>query len=75
MTTMITFNVYDVILVITGGGPAHASEVLSLFVYNTGFSQGELGYAAALSMILLIVNLLITIIYFMMLRYREMRMA
>ncbi len=75
MTTMITFNVYDVILVMTGGGPTHASEVLSLYVYNTGFSVGDLGYAAALSMILLIVNLFITILYFMLLRYREMRQA
>ena len=75
MTTMITFNVYDVILVMTGGGPTHASEVLSLYVYNVGFSVGELGYAAALSMVLLIINLFITVLYFMLLRYREMRQA
>ncbi len=75
MTTMITFNVYDVILVMTSGGPNHASEVLSLYVYNTGFTMGELGYASALSIILLLVNLLVTILYFMILRYRERRLA
>ncbi|MBO8167300.1 MAG: hypothetical protein DRP32_07045 [Thermotogae bacterium] len=63
MTTMITFNIYDMILVITGGGPAHASEVLSLYVYNTGFVNGEIGYAAALSMILFAVNLIATVFY------------
>ncbi len=63
MTTMITFNVYDIILVMTGGGPMHSSEVLSLFVYNVGFNQGELGYAAAASTVLLIMNLIVTILY------------
>ena len=71
MTTMITFNVYDIILVITGGGPNHASEVLSLFVYNTGFSKGEIGYGAALSMILLLINLTVTIIYLTFFRRNE----
>ena len=75
MTTMITFNVYDVILVMTGGGPNHASEVLSLYVYNVGFTEGDLGYASALSIILLIVNLATTVAYFAILRYRERRLA
>ena len=75
MTTMITFNVYDVILVMTSGGPNHASEVLSLYVYNTGFTMGELGYASALSIVLLLINLTITIAYFAILRYRERRLA
>jgi ABC-type sugar transport system permease subunit len=60
---MITFNVYDIILVMTGGGPMHSSEVLSLFVYNVGFNQGELGYAAAASTVLLIMNLITTVLY------------
>ncbi len=71
MTTMITFNVYDLILVITSGGPAHASEVLSLFTYNTGFSKGELGYASALSIILLLINLTITSLYLIFFKQKE----
>ncbi len=71
MTTMITFNVYDLILLITGGGPSHVSEVLSLFVYNTGFAQGELGYAAALSIVLLLINITVTLLYLIFLRSKE----
>lgn len=71
MTTMITFNVYDLIIVITSGGPARASEVLSLYVYNTGFIYGELGYAAALTILLLIINISVTVIYLKLLRSRE----
>lgn len=71
MTTMITFNVYDLILIITGGGPAHASEVLSLFTYNTGFTKGELGYASALSIVLLFINLTVTTLYLVFFRQKE----
>ncbi|RKX55708.1 MAG: sugar ABC transporter permease [Thermotoga sp.] len=71
ITTMITFNVYDLILLITGGGPNHASEVLSLYIYNRGFSWGDLGYAASLSLVLLIVNLTVTVLYLVFLRSRE----
>lgn len=72
ITTMTTFNIYDTILVMTGGGPMHSSEVLSLFVYNIGFSQGELGYAAAASTVLLIINLVTTVLYLRYLKPREM---
>ncbi len=71
MTTMITFNVYDLILIITGGGPAHASEVLSLFTYNTGFTKGELGYASSLSIVLLFINLTVTTLYLVFFRQKE----
>jgi ABC-type sugar transport system permease subunit len=72
MTTMTTFNVYDVILVITGGGPARSSELLSLFVYNVGFERGQLGYSAAASTILLIINVAITFFYLRYIKLKEM---
>lgn len=71
MTTMITFNVYDLLLLMTGGGPNHATEVLSLYIYNIGFSHGEIGYAAALSILLLLVNLAVTIVYLRFLSRRD----
>jgi ABC-type sugar transport system permease subunit len=72
MTTMTTFNVYDVILVITGGGPARSSELLSLFVYNVGFERGQLGYSAAASTVLLIINVAITFFYLRYIKPKEM---
>lgn len=71
MTTMITFNVYDLLLLMTGGGPNHATEVLSLYIYNVGFSQGEIGYAASLSILLLLLNLAVTIAYLRFLSRRD----
>ena len=42
-------------LLMTGGGPGGASRVLSLFIYQNGFSFFKLGYASAASMVLLLI--------------------
>ena len=55
-----TLNMFDTILSLTGGGPGRATEVLSLFAYNTVFQNFELGRGAALSVLLLLISLLLT---------------
>jgi ABC-type sugar transport system permease subunit len=52
------FQVFDTIYVMTGGGPAHASEVLGTYAYWLGFAQfgpGELGYAATIAVLMVAV--------------------
>lgn len=39
---------FDIIYVITGGGPAYASETLNLYAYSVGFSYFNMGYASAI---------------------------
>jgi len=51
--TMDTLKTFDVIYVITQGGPGTSSETLNVYVYLKGFNFLHLGYASALSMILL----------------------
>jgi ABC-type sugar transport system permease subunit len=47
--------VFDIIYVMTGGGPNHASEVLGTYLYGLGFGYGasvpQLGYASAFSVV------------------------
>ena len=38
---------FDIIYVITGGGPAYATETLNLFIYSQGFQYFKMGYASA----------------------------
>lgn len=38
---------FDIIYVITGGGPAFATETLNLFIYSQGFQYFNMGYASA----------------------------
>jgi ABC-type sugar transport system permease subunit len=52
------FQVFDTIYVLTGGGPDHASEALGTYTYWIAFSAygpGELGYASAVSVVMIAV--------------------
>ncbi|MFI5776079.1 carbohydrate ABC transporter permease [Nocardia sp. NPDC051570] len=55
---------------LTAGGPNHASEVLPVFIYDQALVGDQLGYAAAVSAILLVVNLVIAVLYLRLLRRR-----
>ena len=60
------FQVFDQVFVMTGGqrggGPAGATTVLVFDIYKSGFSQFRFGYAAAESVILLIIVLAVTLV-------------
>jgi multiple sugar transport system permease protein len=50
-----TFTNFDVIYLLTAGGPLHVTEVLPTLLYSYAFEHFELGYAAAIGVFLLIV--------------------
>ena len=52
------------------GGPDHASEVVPVFIYHQALDSGQLGYASAISLLLLVVNLAIALVYMRLLRRR-----
>jgi len=56
-------NSFDMLYVLTGGGPGNSSQILSLFIYQTGFTSFNLGGASALSMLLLVIAFAIFIFY------------
>jgi multiple sugar transport system substrate-binding protein len=57
LITIASFNTFDLIIPLTGGGPARRTEVISLFMYRLGFFDLEAGRAAAVAVVMLIVNL------------------
>ncbi|WP_227378379.1 carbohydrate ABC transporter permease [Haladaptatus halobius] len=63
LITIYTLNTFDMIMSLTGGGPGHATEVLALFMYFEGFNRFNLGQAAAVAVMMLLVNVVMTIIY------------
>src|SRR5690606_8614214 len=48
LITIYTLNTFDMILPLTGGGPARRTEVVSLYMYRTAFYDLEFGKAAAI---------------------------
>jgi multiple sugar transport system substrate-binding protein len=57
LITIASFNTFDLIIPLTGGGPARRTEVISLFMYRLGFFDLEAGRAAAVAVVMLTVNL------------------
>lgn len=60
LRSMDALKMFDVVFSLTGGGPADATELLSMLVYRTGFYQtGMVGLASAMAVILLVIITLI----------------
>ena len=68
---MDTLRIFDQVFVMTGGGPANSTETLSLYVYQTGFRFFDVGYATAMSFILLVATTVISNIFISRLRAEE----
>ena len=68
MTIIGSFQVFDTISVTTQGGPADASKVLQMYIYDKAFAQYEFGYASALSVALLVILMVITFAQYWMTR-------
>jgi multiple sugar transport system permease protein len=54
-------KVIDIIYVMTGGGPGHASETINLYNYQVALSYGKIGYGAAVALVLFALVLLCTL--------------
>ncbi|MEX2534269.1 MAG: sugar ABC transporter permease [Trueperaceae bacterium] len=70
ITIVGSMQVFDHILLMTGGGPANATMVLVYYIYQQGFEFFATGYASSLSVILFIVTLGLTLAHWL-LRGRE----
>ena len=69
LITLWTANDFSPYL-LTAGGPNHASEVLPVFIYDQALNSSQFGYASAISVLLLLVNLIIALLYLRLLRRR-----
>lgn len=70
MITLWTFNTFTPYL-LTAGGPGSRSEILSVYIYKTSIPGGQLGHGAALSVLMLLINLVIALAYMRVGRGRQ----
>ncbi len=59
------FQAFDQIYVLTGGGPYRSTETIVMQIYQSGFKDLDLGFASALSYVLLILTLLLSLVQFL----------
>ena len=62
ITVIGAFMVFDVIWVMTAGGPNHASEVLGSYLYRTAFRDDEMGYASTIASMLFLITFTLTFV-------------
>jgi multiple sugar transport system permease protein len=62
--TINCFKVFDLIYVMTGGGPGRASTVLVLHIYNVAFKEYRFGYSSTIALVLFVIVLIITVFQF-----------
>ena len=70
MRTMVALSAFAAIFAATGGGPGTATEILNLYAYRTSFSELNLGYGAALAVVLLALTMAISFVMFRLRRAR-----
>jgi multiple sugar transport system permease protein len=71
MLTIGSFKVFDLILVMTNGGPGQSTLVLSQYIYQKGFTENQFGYASAVSVVLFFICLLVTVVQFLVNKRRS----
>ena len=70
LITLWTFNVFTPYL-LTAGGPDGRSEILPVFIYRLALRDGQLGQGAAISLIMIVLNLVIALVYLRLLREKK----
>ncbi|WP_307504546.1 carbohydrate ABC transporter permease [Clavibacter sp. B3I6] len=58
------FQAFDLIAIMTGGGPASATTTLSWFIYEQAFERSNVGYSAAASSVMFVILMAITVLQF-----------
>lgn len=71
VNVIFSLQVFDVVYLLTGGGPGFSTTVLIQAIFRAAFTQGEMGYASAIGMVLTGVLLLFTLVYWRASRSRE----
>jgi multiple sugar transport system permease protein len=71
LTVIQSFQVFDIVFVLTGGGPGVSTELLVTYAYRQGFGARQQGYASAIGVVIFAVVLLFTVLWWRSQRDRE----
>jgi ABC-type sugar transport system permease subunit len=62
---------FDVVYMMTRGGPFHSSDTLAMFMYNESFQKYYMGYGSAISVVLFLIAMVVIAFYFRQVRELE----
>lgn len=65
IVSIFSLNTFELVMPLTGGGPGRSTEVLALAAYNAVFHDFNLGQGSVLAVLMLLINLVLTIVYWL----------
>jgi raffinose/stachyose/melibiose transport system permease protein len=57
------FKIFETVLLLTGGGPNHLSEVMVTYMYNVTFVSGEYGYGMSIAVVTFLLSMIFSLAY------------
>jgi multiple sugar transport system permease protein len=66
-----SFQIFDTVAITTRGGPVNATQVLNWYIYEQAFSRFNMGYATAISMVLFLILIVISMAQMRLMRAGE----
>ena len=69
-----SLKTFDLIFVMTNGGPGNASETLALRIYNEAFNLNHFGYTTAVGIVMSLFILGLSVLNLRLLRKREVEL-
>ncbi|MEY9786641.1 ABC-type sugar transport system permease subunit [Sinorhizobium fredii] len=71
LRVMDALRLFDLVFILTGGGPADRTKVLSLYIYQVAYRFADTGYAAAISLFVLFVTIVLSTWFMKRMRLAE----
>jgi multiple sugar transport system permease protein len=68
LRTIFMFNNFEIVFLLTGGGPLQATMTLPIMVYEQAFGVYELGRGSAIAVVMFIILIVVMSVYFSFLR-------
>ena len=62
-TVIDSFKVFDLVFILTSGGPGNATEIMATYIYKQAFSFNHFGYGSAITVLLTLFVLVVSIFY------------
>ncbi len=63
LTTLFIFKAFEIIFIMTGGGPGVATEVLAIYQYWVGIRSLNIGYGSSIAVVQLVVAFIVSLVY------------
>ncbi|MGP3954422.1 carbohydrate ABC transporter permease [Nonomuraea sp. 3N208] len=63
LSVIYTIQLFDLVWILTGGGPSHSSETMAVTMMEYGFKRSQVGYASAISVVMFVLSLVFALIY------------